>query len=77
MKVKKVITPSSDYGYDRVTIVVDNDEFCSVRDFSECPEDANTGRDLSFVYGIPKLLKKAYEAGKNGDSFDMEEIKED
>lgn len=32
-------------------------------------EDATLGRDLSCVYGIPTLLKEAFEAGKRGEDI--------
>jgi hypothetical protein len=35
----------------------------------ECPEDATLERDLDYVYDIPMLMEKAYEAGKNGEEF--------
>jgi hypothetical protein len=34
-------------------------------------EDANISRDFADVYSIPSLMQKAYEAGKNGDSFEI------
>lgn len=37
------------------------------------PEDNNLSRNFSDVYSIPKLLKKAYNAGKNGEKFEIEE----
>lgn len=44
--------------------------------FNFCPEDANLERDLNFVYEIPEMLRKAYEAGKNGEDFVIEEEEE-
>lgn len=41
------------------------------------PEDANLSRDFGDCYLIPSLMRKAYEAGKNGESFELEEIKID
>ena len=35
------------------------------------PEDMTLSRDLSSCYGITELLKKAYEAGVNGESFEI------
>ncbi len=35
------------------------------------PEDMVLYRDLEDVYEIPDLLKLAYEAGKNGDDFEI------
>ncbi|EJP81133.1 hypothetical protein [Bacillus cereus] len=44
-------------------------EDISIGSLSEYPEDASLGRDLSFVYSIPTMMKRAYEAGVRGDVF--------
>lgn len=36
------------------------------------PEDANLSRDFKDCWGIPDLLKRAHEAGKNGETFELE-----
>lgn len=36
------------------------------------PEDNSLGRDFSDIYNIPDLMKIAYEAGKNGEEFEIE-----
>jgi len=41
------------------------------------PEDANLLRDFSDCYNIVDALKAAYEAGKNGEPFDIEKIELD
>ena len=33
------------------------------------PEDCSLGRDLSFAFNIVPLMKRAYEAGKNGEEL--------
>ncbi len=38
------------------------------------PEDGTLGRDFNDCYEIPKFLKKAYLAGLNGETFEIEEI---
>ena len=38
------------------------------------PEDANLMRDFSDVFSIPSLMEMAYEAGKNGEEFEIEGI---
>ncbi|MFS0562558.1 hypothetical protein AB1K91_17670 [Terribacillus sp. 179-K 1B1 HS] len=35
------------------------------------PEDANIMRDFSGVKSIPELMKRAYEAGKRGEEFEI------
>jgi hypothetical protein len=42
----------------------------------ECPEDATLERGFNFVYSIPRLMKQAYEAGKSGEEFVIENIEE-
>lgn len=37
-----------------------------IGDLSECPEDANTDRDLCFIYDIVPALKRAHKAGLEG-----------
>jgi hypothetical protein len=60
--------------YDKSMELDINNEFeFKVYNMGECPEDANLCRDLSFVYDIPRLLKQAYEAGKNGEEFILNE----
>ena len=42
------------------------------------PEDMTFGRNLNDVFSIIKMLRLAYEAGKNGESleYNFEEIKD-
>lgn len=54
-----------------VTIYVDEKEVFSVHDGE--PEDNNLYRNFSDVLGIPDLMKMAYEAGKAGEAFILEE----
>ena len=35
------------------------------------PEDNNLSRNFNGIYNIPKLMKLAYEAGKNGEEFNV------
>lgn len=35
------------------------------------PEDVSLGRDLSFVYSIPDLMKRAFEAGKSDQTLEI------
>ena len=45
-----------------------------VDELNECPEDATFNRELSFVLDIPRLLKMAYEAGKDGEEIAIDNI---
>ena len=40
------------------------------------PEDASLCRDLSFAFQIVPLMREAWEAGKNGEPFDVENTEE-
>jgi len=40
----------------------------------ECPEDAIIGRSLVSCGEIIEYMKKAYEAGKNGEEFIVENV---
>ena len=40
----------------------------------ECPEDAIIGRDLISCSTIIEYMKKAYEAGVDGEPFIVEEV---
>jgi len=53
-------------------IEVDGKTVVRAGNLSESPEDANLGRDLSFVYDIPDLLWAAYEAGDRGEMLVIE-----
>ena len=41
------------------------------------PEDMYLERDLSFVYDIVPLMKEAWQAGRDGETFDVTEEDED
>ena len=62
---------------DSYSIFVDGVEKINANDYGE-PEDNTLSRDLGFVYQIVPLMKLAYEAGKNGEDFEItvEEVDE-
>lgn len=64
-----------DWDYvESVTIETEN----TVLDFSEGDIEDNTlSRNFSDVYQIEQLIREAYEAGKNGEDLNIEEIKID
>ena len=55
-------------------VKVDGKSVAQGGDYSECPEDANLGRGLKFVYGLPRVLQAAHEAGRRGEPFELEEV---
>ncbi|AMQ66728.1 hypothetical protein FDG96_gp69 [Bacillus phage Mgbh1] len=61
-------------GWANLEIVVDGRSVIGVYPLCECPEDAILERDLGFAYDIPDLMRKAYEAGRNGESFEVIEV---
>lgn len=58
----------------RCRVSVDGTTVANGGNLSECPEDANLGRDLDFIYDLPRWLRVAHEAGKTGEPFELEEI---
>ena len=80
MKVKVTEDYTEEYGFERQTslsIEIDGKTVFGINELYECPEDATFGRDLSDCNRIPELLRKAYEAGKAGDNFEIEYVQED
>ena len=63
-----------DYDYhEAMEIHVNDKKVFSVSDGE--PEDSNLSRDFSSCWNIPTIMKMAYEAGKNGEEFNL--IEED
>jgi len=60
---------------DALEIEIDGKVVFSVSDGE--PEDSNLSRDFSDCYSIISFMKQAYEAGKRGESFDIEYEEED
>ena len=71
MKVKEIHFINEDDG-DSLEIEVNGQNVISVYPLWECPEDAYLHRSLSFAYDITGLMEGAYEAGKNGEKFELE-----
>lgn len=72
MTVKTISWIDEDY-LKHFKILIDNKLAVSAYPLSECPEDAILERDLKFVFNIPKLMQRAYDAGKSGESFVLTE----
>ena len=68
MRVKEIYLEDSDDG-DALIIEVDGKHEISAFPLWECPEDAYLHRDLSYVYDITDLMKRAYDAGRKGEEF--------
>lgn len=72
----EIITYSEEYSKKRdyqqaLKIKINNKRMFSVSDAGDCPEDATLNRDLSDCYNIEKMLIRAYEAGKNGETLEV------
>jgi hypothetical protein len=65
--------PGDEY-QERCNIDVDGKRVVRGGDFSDCPEDANLGRALDFIYKLPAILRCAHTAGYNGEPFELEEV---
>lgn len=65
------------YGDERdgITIKIDGARVFSIWEGE--PEDMRMYRDLSDALSVPSLLKYAYEAGKRGEEFIIEEVEID
>ena len=66
MEVRTIIDVNDDF-LESVSIEVDGKRVFFVNDGE--PEDNNLSRNFSDVHNIPRLMKMAYEAGKNGQDF--------
>ncbi len=56
------------------TILITNEGTKSVNFAGGEPEDMSIARDLSDAWSIKELLVSAYNAGKNGETLEIEEI---
>jgi len=75
MKIRVINREPNDYGEgERFTLEVDGKYRLSAGGGE--PEDNTLGRDLNFVYGIVPLMREAYEAGKRGETLEVEEAEE-
>lgn len=69
-----VVISSTDeeyYEWDQLEILIDGESVFSVMNAEV--EDNTLGRNFSDCYDIPKLLERAYLAGKNGETFEIHE----
>jgi hypothetical protein len=71
--MRLVVTELIDFedGYEELEIVINNTTKFKVGNY-DSPEDNTLSRNFSDCYDIPELLRKAYEAGKNGEEFVVE-----
>lgn len=67
---------ANDYEYDNFVLKAINDkgEHKTFSIGAGEPEDMYLFRDLSDALSVPDLMYMAYEAGKNGESFEVMEV---
>ena len=69
-----------EYGFDMLisqTIITNKGKRFTLRDLTECPEDASFSRDIPNASEVISLMKLAYQAGKDGLKFETKYVKED
>ena len=68
-------TSQDDFDYGQtLSIEIDGKEVFSVYDGE--PEDNNLSRNFNDCFIIDDLLRKAYEAGKNGEPLEIEWVED-
>lgn len=73
MKVELIFSYDEDECSEALAIKIDGEKAVSFYDGE--PEDRTLGRCFNDCYSIGELMKKAYEAGKNGEKFEYESKK--
>lgn len=73
MKVTFVDEELYDYRFG-LTIKIDGEKVFSVYDGE--PEDNSLERNFSDCHNIEDMMKRAYEAGKAGEPFEVERVEE-
>jgi len=73
MKIKQTTGTWDDYR-NHLKIEIDGKTVFQASDGE--PEDATLGRDFNDCYSVVDLMERAYEAGKNGESFEIECVEE-
>ena len=76
MKIKIAQYEDSDFCLIEDLEIDEKHRLC-VHPLYECPEDAIIGRDLVSCSDVVDYMKEAYEAGKRGEDFIVEVVKED
>lgn len=75
MRVTEIqYTSSADDWFYREGILIKINDKSAVRFLDGEPEDATLARDYSGVYRITELMEQAYNAGANGESFELEVV---
>lgn len=73
-----IITGTSNYAEcDWDELRIEGKHVYNSRPLCECPEDAILGRGLIGASEIAELMRKAYDCGKSGGEFEVEEKQDD
>lgn len=71
----KIVEERNGRSYFKIYKNDDKSRLFSVHDGES--EDNSLNRNFSNVYEIPNLMKMAYEAGKNGEEFEIVDIEDE
>lgn len=80
MKIKVIHTPDEENWGEREgveTMLTTNEGTKSAEFRGGEPEDFSIARDLSDAWNIKDMLVMAYNAGKNGEDLEIEEVTEE
>jgi hypothetical protein len=71
MKIEVIYTKNEYDSVSHMQIIIDGKAQFNLGEGE--PEDMSFNRDLNDCFGIPSMLRAAYEAGKNGEEFNLDE----
>lgn len=70
MKVEEQYT-NDGMGFETLALIINDKERFNVYSNYETPEDNSLGRNFNHCFRITDLMFEAYQAGKNGEPFDL------
>lgn len=77
MKVTVITTISDDFTYESLEITLDESIKFHVFSDANLPEDNTLSCNFADCFDIPELLRKAWEAGRRGEEFEIEYVGEE
>lgn len=72
MKVLVVTDSMADKSYEALEITIDDTYKFAVHNNADEPEGNTLSENFSDCYDIVEMLEKAYNAGKNGEEFELD-----
>ena len=76
MEVRVICGKMGESGYEQATIEIRVNGKSRIDAYPGEGEDFSLERDLQFVYDIVPLMREAWEAGKAGEKFVVDEVEE-